>query len=422
MKWRFFSKNIISRVCRSQIAKFWRRGVGFIYFLLFVVSFSWIVLYTPSVFSQYSLQEIRGVWITNNDSDVFSDHQQLQEAVDELAALNFNTLYPVVWNSGYVLYPSPTARSMGIQPFVYTGLQGQDVLADLIDNAHNRGMLVIPWFEFGFMIPLSSELAMKQPWWLTQKRDGSQTSLSAAGKVAWLNPFHPQVQKFITDLVLEIVTQYDVDGIQFDDHTCLPVEFGYDSYTINLYKQETGNNPPSNAQDPQWMRWRADKITGFMNSLHQAVKAVKPKAIFSLAPNPYPTAYNRFLQDWLNWLRMGILDELIVQIYRDEIPSFVEQINRPEIQEAKQLIPTAAGILTGLRNRPVSMDLIWSKVRASQNRGLGVTFFFYESLWESATEPITQRKSRFYDLFYVPAPRISRQIPPQFPSQQEFSF
>ena len=58
---------------------------------------------TPAVKSQPTNPanpEIRGVWITNNDTTRFMDHRKLEESVDLLAKFNLNTLYPVIWNSG----------------------------------------------------------------------------------------------------------------------------------------------------------------------------------------------------------------------------------------------------------------------------------------------------------------------------------
>lgn len=359
----------------------------------------------PEVNTPTSFQEIRGVWMTANDNDILIDRHKLENAVSELARLNFNTIYPVVWNSGYVWYPSTVAQQAGIQHFVRKGLQGHNILAELVNQGHQHGLMVMPWFEFGFMTPESSELALNHPEWLTQKRDGGKTSISAAGEVAWLNPFHPKVQKFLTDLALEVVTQYDVDGIQFDDHFSLPNQFGYDRYTVALYKQETNLDPPANPQDPAWVRWRANKITQFVTQLNQAVKQRKPRAIFSISPNSYKYAYNAQLQDWLTWVRQGIVDELIVQVYRPDMPSFVEHINAPEIQEVQQKIPTGVGILTGLRNKPVSMQFIQNKVLAARDRGLGFCFFFYESLWNNAPEPVAQRQSNFKSLFDFPVLR-----------------
>ena len=352
---------------------------------------------------QLPRQEIRGVWMSTNDFNVLKTRSGVKDAVTQLRRLNLNTIYPVVWNSGYTKFPSLTAKRAGI-PFFFKGADGQDTLTDLINQAHRQGLLVLPWFEFGFMTPETSELALNHPEWLTQKRDGRRTSDSAAGEVAWLNPFHPEVQQFIQNLVLEVVNQYNVDGIQFDDHMSLPRDFGYDKYTVALYTQETGNPPPSNSADEAWVKWRADKITEFMVKLNQAVKARKPYVIFSVSPNYYNHAYKLQLQDWLEWVRLSIVDELVMQVYRNDLASFTSKINLPEILETKRYIPTGIGIMAGLRNRPVSMNQIKSQVRAVQQRGLGVTFFYYESLWNIAQESVELRKAGLKTLF----PRFAR--------------
>ncbi|MBA3921699.1 MAG: family 10 glycosylhydrolase [Nostocaceae cyanobacterium] len=352
-----------------------------------------------SPITQAPRAEIRGVWMTNIDISRFRDRAKVQDAVSQLRRLNFNTIYPAVWNSGYVLYKSAVAQRTGIQPFVLKGTDGQDIIGDLIAQAHNQGLLAIPWFEFGFMVPPTSELALNHPEWLTQTQNGGQTSDSTDGEMAWLNPFHPQVQQFITDLVLEIVTQYDVDGIQFDDHMSLPQEFGYDKNTVAVYNLETNRTGLPNPQSADWIRWRANRLTEFMIRLNQAVKARKPKAIFSVSPNYYDYAYKFQLQDWLTWINLNLVDELIVQVYRSNLQSLVENISRPEIQAAQQVLPTAIGIMTGLRNSPVSLQQIQSQVRAVQQRGLGVTFFYYETLWDYAPESVAERQAGFENLF-----------------------
>jgi uncharacterized lipoprotein YddW (UPF0748 family) len=336
-------------------------------------------------------QELRGVWLTANDMPVLRDRERMQATVDQLADLQFNRLYVVVWNGGMAYYPSQLSESRGFQSFTYRGLQGQDVIGELITAGRSRGLLVLPWFEFGLMAPPDSEIAKQHRSWLTQKRDGGLTSISAAGEVVWLNHFRPELQQLITDLVLEVVNQYGAEGIQFDDHMSLPREFGYDPFTVELYRKDTGKAPPANPDDPAWVKWRADRLTAFMQRLSQAIRAARPGAIVSISPNYYDFAYKLQLQDWRRWVQTGIADELLIQIYRPDLASYLPQLSRPEVIEARDRIPTAIAVLSGQRNRPTALSLIREKVEANREQGLGTGFFYLESLWSLGPEPASER-------------------------------
>lgn len=354
--------------------------------------------------------EIRGTWLTNIDSEVLFSRQQLGEAIHHLGQLNFNTIYPTVWNGGYTLYPSSVAeqvvgRSLDPAP----GLQGRDILAEMIQQGHRHGLAVIPWLEFGFMAPTDSDLARRHPDWLTQRQDGSRSWQEGKEQRVWLNPFHPQVQRFILDLIAE-VSRYDVEGTQLDDHFGLPVDFGYDPLTVKLYQQQhQGHSPPDNAQDPEWRRWRADQITNLMGQIFQTIKAQNPNCLVVLAPNPQPFAYTAFLQDWQTWERRGLVEELILQVYRDQLSSLITALERPEVQAARSHIPVGVGLLTGLKRQPVPIKQIQNQVQAVRNRGFaGVSFFYYETLWKRAAESSEKRQAAFQALFPQPVPRSSR--------------
>ena len=354
--------------------------------------------------------EVRGVWLTNVDSDVLFSRENTTEAIANLAELNFNTLYPTVWNWGYTLYPSAVAKEVtGIELDPTPGLQNRDVLQEIIDQGHQQGMAVIPWFEFGFMAPADSTLAQLHPEWLTQRADGSTIWLE--GKTherVWLNPLHPEVQEFITDLIVELVNNYDVEGIQLDDHFGYPSELGYDDYTVALYQQEhNGKSPPQNAKDPQWIQWRADKITDYMSELFKAIKQANPQAIVSLSPNPQGFSLKSFLLDWQTWERKGLIEELIVQVYRNNMRSFITEITQPEIIAAKEHIPVSIGILSGLKGRNVFFSRIRQQVDFTRERNFaGVSFFFYETLWNMATESPEARKNHLKSLFENSTDRV----------------
>lgn len=346
--------------------------------------------------------ELRGVWLTNIDSDLFFSRPNVRDAVDRLAKLNFNTLYPTVWQGGYTLYPSAVAqRVMGVSVDPTPELKGRDVLKEIVDRAHQKGLAVIPWFEFGFMAPADSELAKLHPDWLTKRLDGTTIWKEGEHDRVWLNPFHPEVQKFILDLITELVANYDIDGIQLDDHFGLPSEFGYDPLTVALYKKELkGQSPSTDFRETFWVRWRADKINEFMARVFRAIKARKTKCIVSLSPNPLHFSLPASLQDWFTWERRGYIEEIILQVYRSDINRFITELEREEIKLAKSHIPTGIGILSGLKNNSISLQQIQSQVDAVRKRGFaGVSFFFYESLWNWAPETPEQRDAALQKLF-----------------------
>lgn len=362
--------------------------------------------------------EIRGVWITNIDSNVLFYPNRLTNALQTLKRLNFNTLYPTVWNWGYTLYPSQVARRVtgramrlvtptdpNLDPDL--GVQGRDVLAEIVTQAHQKGMTVIPWFEFGFMAPADSELAKRHPEWLLKRQNGTVVWKEGSHDRVWLNPFRPDVQQFIENLVVEIVTKYDVDGIQFDDHFGFPSEFGYDPFTVELYQQEhDGEYPPVDFKNAEWIAWRADKISEYMNRIYQAIKSRKPNAIVSVSPNPQEFSYNFFLADWQTWEEEGLIDELVLQVYRQDINVFIREIERPEVQAAQSRIPVAIGIITGVKPQPAPISQIQEQVQVVRDRNLaGVSFFFYESLWNLAKEPRSTRQLAFQRMFAIPVQR-----------------
>ncbi|NET55790.1 MAG: family 10 glycosylhydrolase [Symploca sp. SIO2E6] len=366
--------------------------------------------------SQPNNTELRGVWLTNIDSDVLFSSENTTTALQLLKRLNFNTVYPTVWNWGYTLYPSKIAEEViGESARIATpleepfdpqlGLQERDVLQEIVEVGHQQGMRVIPWFEFGFMAPSDSELAKRHPDWLTQNAEGVKTKQEGTHERVWLNPFMPEVQQFIQNLVLEIISTYDVDGIQFDDHFGLPSDLGYDDFTVNLYQQEhQGKLPPTDSKDPEWISWRANKVTDFLKQLAGAVKDRKEEVIISISPNPQRFSYQFFLADWENWEQLGLVDELIVQIYRDSFKSFISELEKPELKAANGRIPVGIGILTGLKNKFVSISQIQQQVGAVRSRGFaGVSFFFYETLWKLTEEPLNQRQTDFGLLFPIPA-------------------
>lgn len=375
-----------------------------VFWITLLLSFT-VSLLLPMVSSSTlkSAVELRGVWLTNIDSDVLFDSNKTANAINTLSVLNFNTLYPTVWNSGYTLYPSLVAdKSLGIPIYPTPELEKRDLIQEIIEGAHAKNMRVIPWFEFGFMAPAESQLAKLHPDWLTQRLDGGEIWLE--GNIhprVWLNPLHPEVQEFISDLIIEIVSNYPVDGIQLDDHFGYPADFGYDPLTVELYKQEHfGKTPPTDYQNQEWIQWRAGKITEYMEKLFTQIKQANQKAIVSLSPNPQQFSLNQYLLDWATWERKGLVEELVLQVYRQDLNSFSRELSQPEVKAARSHIPVAIGILAGLKGRPVDFKTIETQVETVREQNFaGVSFFFFESLWYLSPENPRERLLNLQKLF-----------------------
>ena len=387
-------------------------------------------------------EEIRGVWITNVASGVLFSPWGIPRALNQLAKMHFNTVYPVVWNRGQTFYRSQALNKITgqtIAPLIALMHLREDPLEEMVRVGHRRNLRVIPWFEYGFMVPMNSAIAHQHPEWLTARQNGSRQlkgdpfeagdlpleppSVDSTGadskgadsrglfsrllnggapaQLGWLNPMHPSVQGLLLGLIEEVIDEYEVDGIQLDDHFSLPVEFGYDPYTVLLYQAEhQGQLPPNNPADPDWIRWRAGKLSRFMNILHARVKAKCPACTISISPNPAKFAYRFYLQDWRRWVKQGWVDELVVQVYRDDFERFESELGKEPLWEAQSHIPVSIGILTGTWQHPISFEQIRQQVQSSRDRHFaGVSFFYWDTLWSYFTpEAPKQRRQAFKQL------------------------
>ena len=347
-------------------------------------------------------QAIKGVWLTNVDSDVLYNQQALSQAITDLDAAGFNTLYPTVWNDGYTLHPSDIAANrLHTTRHAHPGLVQRDLLAEIIAQAKPHGLRVIPWLEFGFMAPADRRWVKSHPDWLTQNAENETVWLQGNTLPrVWLNPLHPEVQELLIELALEIINRYDIDGIQLDDHFGYPSQWGYDPLTLARYQAETGQQPPAPPKlDPNqncvnldsdwqaWTNWRADQITAFVQKFVTRLKSVKPDLIIAVSPNPQTFSKNCYLLDWQQWQQLGLIDELVLQVYREKQADFERELQDPAVQTAKVSIPVVVGILTGLKNRPVPFTRIQQQTDWSIAQGFaGVAYFFYESLWHLNTK------------------------------------
>jgi uncharacterized lipoprotein YddW (UPF0748 family) len=321
-----------------------------------------------------------GVWLTNSPSPLYYDRRRMAVAMDELQRAGFTRVIPNVWSRGTTFHRSRFAPVE--PPLAKVGL-GIDPICTLAAEGRKRGIKVMPWFEYGLMEPADAQVVKDHPDWVLAKANGERTmTMHGRHRMAWLNPAHPKVRERFIGLVVELLQRCSMDGLQLDDHFVWPVEFGYDSYTSNLYREQTGTLPPVDHTNRYWMRWRRRQLTSLLRDLRARLKQEQLPQRISLSPGPFRQAYNIWLQDWELWAMGELIDELVVQNYAHSVKSFARDLDQPALRKAREWrIPTQIGILAGFGPRTTAIPVLREKVRLARERGHGVVFFYWEGLW-----------------------------------------
>lgn len=144
--------------------------------------------------------ELRGVWMHATQIKTPAEADAMVEKIDRA---HFNAAFILVWYWGGQAYFQSAICPLG------EGVpSGYDPLAHMIEQCHKRGIQVHAWFVNGAYGSQEIRAVLdKHPDWAVQ--DGG------AGKL-WYDFSKPEVRRFQSDLMIECLRKYDVDGIQFD--------------------------------------------------------------------------------------------------------------------------------------------------------------------------------------------------------------
>jgi uncharacterized lipoprotein YddW (UPF0748 family) len=323
---------------------------------------------------------MRGVWLTNTDSKILHSKENIEQGLQHLKSLGFDTIYPAVWHRGHTLYPSEVAvKHTGYSALPDSPYVGRDCLAELISIAKDLEIRVIAWWEYGLMLPPDCGMVKKYPGALTFTNTGTTQRRKAISAqldpCVWQNPCDPDVSQRMNELLIDLVQRYDIDGVQFDDHWAWPIELGFDPATQAFYRQfQTGIWPFGERQS--WADWSADQVTSCFQSAVTQIKKLRPDLQISVAPNPLRFSINNYRMDWQQWL--NLVDELVLQVYRYDLKAFQGELTKPELQVIKH--KTSIGILTGLKGKVQPLQLIQEQIATVETAGFqGYACFFYET-------------------------------------------
>lgn len=353
--------------------------------------------YTVQITENEQDVAIRGVWITDVSS-VLTSRANIIAAVEKVEELNLNTIFMVTWNQAMTTYPSQVMEDL-------TGTRidprygARDPLQEMIEEAHARGIKVMAWFEYGFAanyaspdksLPLSEQIQLHggpvlqaRPEWAGVDVNGD---LLEKNNFIWMNGLNPEVQQFMNSLILEVVNNYDIDGIQGDDRLpAMPSEGGYDAYTLARYEEEFNAAPPELTKSQAWLRWRADILNKYAEELYQEVKLADPNCVVAMSPSPLDFGYVEYLQDYPAWVNNGYSDIVSPQLYRRSSQGIgvynsllTYQLSLIDSDKISTFYP---GLLIALGAYAPTEEFFAEMVQSNRAKGvMGEVFFYYLGL------------------------------------------
>lgn len=280
-------------------------------------------------------REVRSVWMAtvwaldwpSSTSSTTAQKNEMVKYLDVLQKNNFNAVYFQVrtmsdafYKSSYEPWSSYLTGTRGKDP-------GWDPLAFVVEECHKRGMECHAWvnpyrFSTGSNWSTAQDQALKSAGMLLAytKSDGKTTTI--------LNPGLESVRKRIVDVCKEIISNYDVDGLVFDDYFYpegIPVTSSAGDYDL---WQKSGASMT-------FGDWRRNNVNQMVADVYNMVQQQKPYVRFGISPagaactsaavaakhgiDRCPVAsdwqYDGIFSDPVAWLEAGTIDYISPQLY-----------------------------------------------------------------------------------------------------------
>jgi uncharacterized lipoprotein YddW (UPF0748 family) len=285
-----------------------------------------LTLLVPAASTQantHKKRELRAAWIStvyNMDWPVkgASANEQKQHFIkilDDVKSMGMNAVMVQVRPASDAFYKSkynPWSEYL-------TGTQGKDPgydpLAFMIEEAHKRNIELHAWLN-PYRITTGhqdmNKLAANHP-----AKKNPEWAMKTGNQLIY-NPGIPAVQNYVKDSVMEIVENYDIDGIHFDDYFYPSGEFNDDA----TYK--THGNGTDKAE------WRRNNVNTLVQNVSTSIKKAKPHVKFGISPSGIWrnknndaqgsatggfSSYDRIYADTRLWLQKEWLDYIAPQVY-----------------------------------------------------------------------------------------------------------
>lgn len=261
-------------------------------------------------------KEMRSVWVATawgldwpmGNYDMQAQKDLYIRYLDRFKAMNINTVIFQIKPMGDAFYESPYEPwSVSI-----TGERGKnpgyDILNFLIEEAHNRDIEFHAWMN-PYRIATRSGSSAAYP---TLHSSIQPEWVISHEKIQIYNPALPEVRQRLANIVKDLISKYDVDGIHFDDY------FYPDSSSAGTMVSDAADYQKYGAGYGTIQEFRRANVDLAIKGVYDMILATKPEVVFTISPAASPDYnLNTLYADLVKWCREGWIDVLMPQLYQE---------------------------------------------------------------------------------------------------------
>lgn len=271
--------------------------------------------------------EARSIWLDRGTIVSCQNAVGMSALFDRLKKAGINVVYFETNNAGFTMFPSKVSTQN-------PQTTSWNPLLAAVQEAHKRGMELHAWFwTFSVGNTFHNPIITQEPDYpgpVLSSHDFAWALASQSGAFTppkqhefWLDPSAPQTRQFIKNLVLEVVKNYDVDGIQLD-YIRYPFngkggEMGYDFAGRLNFERETrlSLDRMDDKTRKAWINWKAKQVSTLVQEVSTMVRNTKPQLRISAAVYAMPREQrmNLIQQDWETWVSNGWVDTINPMTY-----------------------------------------------------------------------------------------------------------
>ncbi len=261
---------------------------------------------------------VKSVWITYFELEQFTSSSETAEEFEEVMKGVFDVVKDACLNT-VTVQVRPCADAFydsayfPVSQYCF-GTQGSDLIYDpleiMVNTAHKMNLRFEAWIN-PYRVSQSNDINalsddnQAKIWYLN---DDTKSNVYISDKI-YFNPASEEVTELIVNGVKEIVMNYAVDGIHFDDYFYPTDKEEIDSKEYSEYVSGGGELSLGD--------WRRENVSNMVKSVYNAVKESNSAVQFGISPQSnVKTDYNTLYADVERWAsEEGFVDYICPQIY-----------------------------------------------------------------------------------------------------------